>query len=419
MCVAVRLAAGWLTTAVARVEQREREREEKRDRKERLWEKERESHWQIKSKRKIECTKERVCEREGERERWRGGGTRALKQAAHRHRSSRSSILIHISSSCLFSNLSLFSIPPSVSVLQAAKMLALPPPFVLQWERECTADALLSAAQPASEQCIGLMQCSCVLTHSTSPPPASLLLPPLTVTIFSSLPRLLSVSHMFCPSPSFCTLTLLIALPVPIFPSLLLSVSTPPPPNLSLKLKASHSNVSYRDKRSDSTPTPEWFCVLSLSVSWAQQRASVFQWSCGLLLFLTSCKPQFGECFPHALLPYRTNRADCFICFSCFSSSRGFIMCVWGFWRWRGWVGVRDIIEDWNADSASLCLLGSLLFREEKDERACTQLSLRKMREKDGEIEEKRLTERVGGGGVGPGMGRYIHVLGEIGKRSL
>ena len=50
--------------------------------------------------------------RERERERWRGGGTRALKQAAHRHRSSRSSILIHISSSCLFSNLSLFSIPP-------------------------------------------------------------------------------------------------------------------------------------------------------------------------------------------------------------------------------------------------------------------------------------------------------------------
>lgn len=52
-------------------------------------------------------------------------------------------------------------------------MLALPPPFVLQWERECTADALLIAAQPASEQCIGLMQCSCVLTHTTSPPPPS------------------------------------------------------------------------------------------------------------------------------------------------------------------------------------------------------------------------------------------------------
>lgn len=110
-----------------------------------------------------------------------------LKQAAHHHRSSRSGILIHISSSCLFSNLFLFSVPPSVSVLQAAKMLVLPPPFVLQWERECTADALLSAAQPASEQCIGLMQCSCVLTHSTSPPPVSLLLPPLAATIFSSL----------------------------------------------------------------------------------------------------------------------------------------------------------------------------------------------------------------------------------------
>lgn len=42
-----------------------------------------------------------------------------------------------------------------------------------------------------------------------------------------------------------------------------------------------------------------------------------------------------------------------------------------------------------------MCLLGSLLFREKNDERACTQLSLGKMREKDGEIEEKRLTERM------------------------
>lgn len=153
---------------------------------------------------------------------------RTLKQAAHRHRSSRSSILIHIFSSCLFSSLSLFSIPPSVSVLQAAKMLALPPPFVLQWERECTADALLSAAQPASEQCIGLMQCSCVLTHSTSPPPVCLLLPPLTVSIFSSLllSLSLSVSYLFCPSHSFFTFPLSITLPVPIFPSPLLCLHT-------------------------------------------------------------------------------------------------------------------------------------------------------------------------------------------------
>ncbi len=127
-----------------------------------------------------------------------------LKQAAHHHRSSRSSILIHISSSCLFSNLFLFSFPPSVSVLQAAKMLLLPPPFVLQWERECTADALLSAAQPASEQCIGLMQCSCVLTHSTSPPPVSLLLPPLTATTFSSLSLLLSLCLFLMHSVSCC-----------------------------------------------------------------------------------------------------------------------------------------------------------------------------------------------------------------------
>lgn len=80
--------------------------------------------------------------------------------------------------------------------------------------------------------------------------------------------------------------------------------------------------------------------------------------------------------------------------------------------------GVRDIIVDRNADSASLFLLGSLHFREEKDERACTQLSLRKMRKKDRVIEEKRLT-KSGGGERGPSRGRYICVLGEIGERSL
>lgn len=101
----------------------------------------------------------------------------------------------------------LYPPPPSVSVLQAAKMLALPPPFVLQWERECTADALLSAAQPASEQCIGLMQCSCVLTHSTSPPPISHLLPPLTVTIFSSLSLSLFLSLLLtCSVPRLLSL---------------------------------------------------------------------------------------------------------------------------------------------------------------------------------------------------------------------
>lgn len=132
-------------------------------------------------------------------------------------------------------------------------MLALPPPFVLQWERECTADALLSAAQPASEQCIGLMQCSCVLTHSTSPPPVCLLLPPLTVTIFSSLSLSLSLC-LFLPCSVAHPLSLL-----SLSRSLHLCRSSPlcllclhaTYPNLSLKLKASHSNVSHRDKRSD------------------------------------------------------------------------------------------------------------------------------------------------------------------------
>lgn len=67
-------------------------------------------------------------------------------------------------------------------------------------------------------------------------------------------------------------------------------------------------------------------------------------------------------------------------------------MKAWGLGR-----GVRDITEDRNADSAALCLLGSLLFRAEKDERAFTQLSLKKMRKKDREMEEKILTESEGG----------------------
>lgn len=57
---------------------------------------------------------------------------------------------------------------------------------------------------------------------------------------------------------------------------------------------------------------------------------------------------------------------------------------------------VRDITEDQNADCASLCRPGSFLFGEKKDERAGTELSLRKMseRERGREMEKKRLTER-------------------------
>lgn len=62
------------------------------------------------------------------------------------------------------------SSPPALTLLSVFlsvwldyRRQSLSPPFVLQWKRECTADA------SCSEQCIGLMQCSCVLTHS--PPP--------------------------------------------------------------------------------------------------------------------------------------------------------------------------------------------------------------------------------------------------------
>lgn len=42
-----------------------------------------------------------------------------------------------------------------------------------------------------------------------------------------------------------------------------------------------------------------------------------------------------------------------------------------------------------------LCVCWAV-FGLENDERTCTQLSLRKTRGKDGEIEKKRLTKRVG-----------------------
>lgn len=138
-----------------------------------------------------------------------------LQQAACRHQSS--GVSFHVFLSCSFSNLCLFFILCMVS--QAAKTLALsPPPFVLQWERECTADALLSAARPASEQCIGLMQCSCVLTHSTSPPPVCLLHPSppssaATISFPCSHPRL--VPHVLRPSPP--SFTFMLALLVSLF----------------------------------------------------------------------------------------------------------------------------------------------------------------------------------------------------------
>lgn len=101
------------------------------------------------------------------------------------------------------------------------------PPFVLQWERECTADALLSAARPASEQCIGLMQCSCVLTHSTSPPPVCLLHPP-SAALSPSLVRALALS-LTCSVPRLLPLLLRSPHSCCFFPGPLSQV---PPPQL-------------------------------------------------------------------------------------------------------------------------------------------------------------------------------------------
>lgn len=132
-------------------------------------------------------------------------------------------------------------------------MLALPPPFVLQWERECNADALLSAAQPASEQCIGLMQCSCVLTHSTSPPPVCLLLPPVTVTIFSPLTLSVCFSHVRSLAVSLCS------------PSLDHFTCADPPLSLAVGLPqpiVQIKSLPFQEVRLFS-PTPELLCVLS------------------------------------------------------------------------------------------------------------------------------------------------------------
>lgn len=61
-----------------------------------------------------------------------------------------------------------------------------------------------------------------------------------------------------------------------------------------------------------------------------------------------------------------------------------------------------------------LCLPDSLLFREERDERAFAHLSRTKMRKKDGVIEGKRLSVW---GEKELGRRQYIHVLAEIGGK--
>lgn len=50
-----------------------------------------------------------------------------------------------------------------------------------------------------------------------------------------------------------------------------------------------------------------------------------------------------------------------------------------------------------------LCRLGSLLFREEKDESACMQLSLGMMRERQTDRRKRDLPGDGGGGGGGGG----------------
>lgn len=61
-----------------------------------------------------------------------------------------------------------------------------------------------------------------------------------------------------------------------------------------------------------------------------------------------------------------------------------------------------------------LCLLDSLLFREEGDERAFAHLSCTKMRKKDGLIEGERLSVW---GEKELGRRQYIQVLAEIGGK--
>ena len=76
MCVAVRLAAGWWTTAVARVEQREGERgKERQKERERERSTDRSRARERRSARRRECVREREREREREMERRRHAST--------------------------------------------------------------------------------------------------------------------------------------------------------------------------------------------------------------------------------------------------------------------------------------------------------------------------------------------------------
>lgn len=129
MCVAVRLPTGWMTTAVAGVEQRERWKKRQKEReivRQRGGERERgrarESHLQIRSNRKIECTKEKVCKRQHDRE-------KEASQHSNRQPTVTGAVraaFYSTSSHLFYSPIYVFALF-SVLVSQAAKTFALPP----------------------------------------------------------------------------------------------------------------------------------------------------------------------------------------------------------------------------------------------------------------------------------------------------
>lgn len=127
MCVAVRLATGWLTTAVASVEQRERQKKRQKERDSEAErgserQRERESHLQIRSNRKIECTKEKVCKRQHDREKEGDRDSNRQPTVTGAVKAAFDSTSSHL----VYSPIYVFSLF-SVLVSQAAKTFALPP----------------------------------------------------------------------------------------------------------------------------------------------------------------------------------------------------------------------------------------------------------------------------------------------------
>lgn len=247
----------------------------------------------------------------------------------------------------------------------------------------------------------------CINTFNL-PSSSSLLLPPLTVTIFSSISLFQSLT--------FFTLTLHIALPVLICPSLLLSVSTSTNQPI-VKIK-SRIPMYHTDKRQEVRLSPQLqnsfalsACLMSATLRQCLSMetclaatpyllSSTVWWVFSLCIITTKDKQPESIAFPSH-----------FVCFRIYFAIEYFgsrAVGSGGLWHYRG-------LKCWLCFSVSAGQAS--LQGGERWKHLHIVISLQDERER--QRDRAKDSSQKWGRKTGSGRRRHIHVLGEIGKKEL